>query len=115
MRKSTTIIYAIWGLTILFLIVVPTTCSHMSRETVQTKILDKDRVVTDESSKYLVYGETEVFENTDSILEGKFSSSDIQGHLVIGECYQLEVYGWRVPFLSRYRNIVESAEVECER
>jgi hypothetical protein len=70
-------------------------------------IVDKERVVTNETSRYLIFCETEVFENTDSLLRLKFRSSDFYGALKIGEMYELSVYGWRVPFLSMYRNIYD--------
>jgi len=59
------------------------------------------------SSKYLVFTETEVFENTDSLMWWKWNSSDVYGELEEGQTYNARVYGWRIPFLSCYRNIVE--------
>lgn len=73
-------------------------------------VTDKERVVKgggdSVSSKYLVFTETETFENTDCLRRFKFNSSDIHGSLKIGETYHVKVYGWRVPLLSMYRNIV---------
>lgn len=82
---------------------------------VTIKVTGKERIVTGSgdttSSKYLVWGthengRVETFENTDAWLQGKFSSSDLQGKLNEGETYDAKVYGWRIPFLSQYRNIV---------
>ena len=82
-----------------------------TKENVTITVVDKERIVesgTDSvSSKYLIFTEDEVFENTDSLLVFKFNSSDIQGKLKIGETYQVRVYGWRVPIFSMYRNIIE--------
>lgn len=58
------------------------------------------------SSKYLVYSNSETFENSDSYLKLKFNSSDLYGQLDAGSSYTCEVYGWRIPILSSYRNIV---------
>ena len=58
-------------------------------------------------SKYLVYTNDEVFENTDSWLFLKFNSSDLQGKMEPHRAYRVKVAGWRVPFLSWHRNIVE--------
>ena len=81
-----------------------------SAEVVQFTVTDKERIVTGSgdtsSSKYLVFTETEVLQNSDSLLFLKFSSSDIQGSLKEGSTYQAKVAGWRIPFLSMYRNIV---------
>ena len=45
------------------------------------KIVDKERIVTSSdkgtSSKYLIFTDMEVFENTDSFLALKFNSSDV--------------------------------------
>lgn len=80
----------------------------LTSEDVIITIVDKERVVdSDGDSKYLVFTEAEVFENTDCLVLGKFNSSDLYGQLKIGETYQVQVYGWRIPFLSMYRNIVK--------
>jgi len=81
----------------------------LTSDTVTITVVDKERIVgrDGESSKYLVFTEAEVFENTDCLVLGKFNSSDVYGQLEIGETYRVEVYGWRIPFLSMYRNIVK--------
>jgi hypothetical protein len=50
-------------------------------------------------------GEKEVFENSDSLFQWKWNSSDFQQELEIGKTYTFKVYGYRVPFLSWFRNI----------
>lgn len=83
---------------------------YQTSDTVTFTVADKEtKVVSDGenvSSKYLVFTENETFENTDLLFGGKFNSSDIQGKLKRGKTYTAEVYGWRVPFFSMYRNIV---------
>jgi hypothetical protein len=76
-------------------------------EVVTVTVESKERIVTQDSSKYLVFTNGEVFENTDSLLYWKFNSSDLYGELKEGETYTVRVYGWRIPFLSNYRNIIE--------
>ncbi|TNE32767.1 MAG: DUF1523 family protein [Alphaproteobacteria bacterium] len=82
-------------------------------------VTDKDRITTGSgesiSSKYIVStkdasGKIEVFENTDAWLQGKFNSSDVQAELEVGKSYEADVYGWRLPFFSTYRNIVDVEE-----
>jgi hypothetical protein len=51
--------------------------------------------------------EGEVFENSDTFFYQKWNSSDIYGKLTVGNKYKATVYGWRIPFLSNYRNIIE--------
>jgi len=66
-----------------------------------------ERVGYGDSSKYLVYTNIETFENTDEMWAGKFNSSDMYGKIVSGQTYNATVTGFRVPFLSMYRNIVK--------
>jgi hypothetical protein len=83
---------------------------YASSEIIEITITDKERITTGSgkniSSKFILYGENEVFENTDSWLYLKFSSSDIQNKLSVGKTYKVKVVGWRVPFFSWYRNII---------
>lgn len=59
------------------------------------------------SSTYLIYTNSETFQNSDSIWHWKWNSSDIHGQLKEGDVLTAKVYGWRIPFLSAYRNVVE--------
>jgi hypothetical protein len=83
----------------------------LSADTIEIVVTDKERITTGSvknlKHKYLVYTEGEVFENTDSFSFFKWNSSDIHGYLVEGKTYKVKVAGWRVPFLSSYRNIVD--------
>lgn len=99
------------------LLLLPFCCTalyqHGTSETVRITVKDKERVSYSTgsgeskgiSSKYLIFTESETFENTDAWFSGKFSSSDLYGKLDKGQSYTVRVYGWRVPLLSWYRNI----------
>lgn len=78
-----------------------------SAETISIKVVEKERVQDGESSKYLIFAEEEVFENTDSILFLKWNSSDIYRDLQPGEIYKVKVAGWRISAASSYRNIIK--------
>jgi hypothetical protein len=85
----------------------------LDRDTVTNVVVtDKERITTGSgdatSSKYLIFTPNEVFENTDSILMFKFNSSDVYGSIQRGQTCTFEVVGWRVPFLSWYRNIAKA-------
>ena len=97
------------GLILLFIIAAIILPPLLTSEDITITVVDKERVVDSGGgdSKYLVFTETEVFENTDCLVLWKFNSSDVYGQLEIGETYQVQVYGWRIPFLSMYRNIVK--------
>jgi len=83
-------------------------------------ITDKERITTgvgkNIGSKYLVFGKNEngsfVFENTDNLIRLKWNSSDIQGKLEIGNTYRITVIGYRVRFLSLYKNILKVSKIE---
>lgn len=90
-----------------------------TQDQVTFTVTDKERITTGSGenmrSKYIVStkdqnGKIEVFENTDAWLQGKFNSSDVQAELEIGKTYDADVYGWRLPFFSTYRNIVDVEE-----
>jgi hypothetical protein len=76
--------------------------------------LIKDKQISTESNKntgevkstYLIYTDHGVFRNDDAFWFMKFNSSDFYGNLDVGKFYQLKVYGWRIPILTMYPNIV---------
>jgi len=82
---------------------------HQSSEitiTVTDKAIERDS----DGSKYLIYTDTEVYENTDNLFYGKFRSSNLYNDLKIDSTYTVRVIGWRVPFLSMYENIINIVE-----
>lgn len=109
MRDKHWIILCIFGVCLLF-----GGCScytYGTKDYVTVKIKKMERIHGEKSGKYLIFTENEVFQNTDSILYGKFNSSDLYGSLEAGKTYKLKVYGWRIRFLSMYRNIITVDEV----
>src|SRR5262249_51730673 len=58
-------------------------------------------------------GEVVVFQNRNSSLEGKWASSEMSARMHVGSCYQLSVYGWRIPVFDSYPNIVGTREIRC--
>jgi hypothetical protein len=104
--KKQHLVFALFGMLIVSSLTIPL----YTQDTVTIKVTDKERIITgsgeDMSSKYLVFTETETFENTDVIVFGKFTSSDLQSKLRVDSTYNVRVSGFRIPFLSSYRNIV---------
>jgi hypothetical protein len=71
----------------------------------------------DNNIQYLIYtqienGDTRVFKNTNSLLELKFDSEDIYGGLRINRKYEIKAYGFRIPLLSSYENIVKTKAIK---
>lgn len=93
---------------------------------VEFTVTDKERISYDCGStetsktchKYLVStenknGDVEVFENTDTTLHWKFNSSTIQAQLKEDCSFKADVYGWRIGWMSQYRNITDVEKVSC--
>lgn len=82
-------------------------------------VVDKERQVSGSpengiQSKYIVFTDKEVFENTDSMIRGKMNSSDVQAKLHVGCTYDVTAYGFRSNWLSMYRNISKVDHVPTE-
>jgi len=96
-----------------------TVLQNINEQFVTVQVKDKMRVSSGhfwKVDKYLIYtidenGETDVLEDTDSFPYRKFNSSDFYALLELGETYKLRVVGYRIPFLSRYQNIIEIIDV----
>lgn len=73
-----------------------------------------ERVVSQggKSAKYLVFADEGTYENVDSLLNGKWNSSDIYGQIKPGHTYKCLVYGWRNQFFSDYPNILKCEETK---
>lgn len=87
---------------------------------VTVTVTDKDvKNYGKNNSKYLVFtedldGNIMTFEITDSVLKGRFNSSDIYAGIKLDKTYKLTIGGSRVEILSWYPNIYEYEEVKCE-
>jgi hypothetical protein len=85
--------------------------NYTTVETVQVVVESKERMTTgtgeNRRSFWIVFTDQEVFANKDNIWFAKFNSSDIQRQLVDGQACQVKVNGFRVPFLSMYRNVLK--------
>jgi len=85
--------------------------AYTTLDTVTATVIRVERVSegTGEHIKhrYMVYADRETFQNSDSLWYLKWNSADVHGRLMPGQTYTFKVYGWRVPFLSWFRNVVE--------
>lgn len=102
------------GIIIALLVITPITLYALgfyNEETVTATVTDKERITKQDNSYYLVFTDNEVFSVEDSWAKWRWDSSDLYGDIEIGKTYTFTVYGWRVPFLSWYRNILVIEEV----
>lgn len=75
-------------------------------QTVYREVVDK----AVKNGTYMVYTKDlyekpYTYEIVDRPLHGKFNSSDIYASIAVGEYYQIQTTGRRIPFLSLYPNI----------
>ena len=83
-------------------------------------VLVKDKQITTESVKktskvastYLIFTDHGVFRDDDAGWFLKYDSSDVYGNLDIGKHYTFKVYGWRIPIVSMYPNLVHAQEIK---
>lgn len=116
MKSKVIIITIVAIIAIIALVGVSAYLSFNDTEYVVT-VVKTERINDNDDSKYLIFCETEngesiVFENTDSILRGKFDSSDIYAKLQSGKKYKFTVVGIRIKFLSVYQNIIHYEELD---
>ena len=100
------------------LIAVPSAFyNYATQDTIVATVTEKDRVTQGAgesmSSRYLIFTDEGVLQNTDTIFHMKFNSSDVYGSISVGDTCIFETYGWRVPLFSMYPNII-SAECVSE-
>jgi hypothetical protein len=91
--------------------------SYFKEETVTTEVISKERVCDSDSTgqvkcQYLVFTEAGTFKLTDSLVIGRFDSSDIYGRIREGRVYRITSYGWRFGCTSTYPNIKNLEEVK---
>lgn len=84
---------------------------------VTVTVTDKDVKNSHYVSKYLIFVEDEnelpsTYEITDSLLKGRFDSSDVYAGIKVGNTYTFTVGGSRNEFLSWYPNIYEYELIE---
>ena len=93
------------------LIIFAIVCA-LNKDTVFATVTDKQ--VRGESGTYYVYTDEEVFVVKDSPFYFRWGSSDDWSMLEIGETYEFDVTGYRIPILSKYRNIIDYELVDDE-
>ena len=106
---------SIFGAIILFVVIVFFPIATVSvlyqygtADTARITVTDKERVCDKDDCKWLVFTSNNgVYQNSDAFFHFKFDSADVQASLVPGNSYFVDYYGWRIPFLSMYPNIVE--------
>ncbi len=84
------------------------TINNNEKRTYIVKVTGKECV----DGTYLVYTTEGTFKIEDSLIFGRFNSSDIYGMMQVGSYYKITVFGVRSAFLESYRNIIEVKTIE---
>lgn len=113
-KKTGVVLIIIFTIALIGLI---TLFPHFIRKTYRVTITNKRIIKRDNTDKYLIYCQTEdgkikVFENTNNLLELKFNSEDLYWTLSINRKYEIAAYGFNIPLLLRYQNIVNVKGVD---
>lgn len=114
-KEMEDIIYVMFYLIIIIgcwsLILGGTIISYMNTE--EQVILVTDKYVKGEQGRYFVIDENgNAYIVKDLIFKGKFNSTDIYNQIKIGEKYKIETTGYRIRFLSQYKNINKVQKIE---
>lgn len=71
-----------------------------------------ERIHSDSGGYYLVYTDKGTLSIQDSLLIGRWSSSDLYGKLEVDSKYRFDTLGWRIPIFSAYPNIKTATKIE---
>ncbi|MFT5873151.1 MAG: hypothetical protein ACI8WT_002093 [Clostridium sp.] len=85
---------------------------HFFRNTYIVTIASKRIITLDNTDTYLIYtqmedGNIKIFKNTNSLIEFKIHSENVYWGLIISGKYEIKAYGWSMPLLSTYQNIIK--------
>jgi hypothetical protein len=86
--------------------------SYFVADTVMTRITDAQMTKVDD--RYMIATEERPYVNFDAKYRFKFDSGTIQNDAIRlkGKVVRIKKYGWRVPILSWYENVVKIEEVK---
>ena len=100
--------HAIIGVVLAAVFLIFPVTYRASSTTEQITVKEKLVKRSGDSDRYLVTTSTnDVLEITDSVSYFRFNSSNTYAELEPGKTYTVTLAGWRVPFFSMKRNIVE--------
>lgn len=104
---SITVIMIIF-LSVFFIAFIEYANNEVSEIVVKEKYIKRNG----EEDRYIIVTENnDTYKITDLIFKGKFNSSDIYNQLEIGKKYKIKTSGYRIPFLSEFKNINKVEEI----
>lgn len=92
-------------------LVLMTLYSYFAADTIMTRITDAQMTKVDDM--FMIATEERPFVNYDAKYRFKFDSGTVQNDAIRlkGKVVRIRKYGWRVPVLSWYENVVKIEEV----
>jgi Protein of unknown function (DUF1523) len=86
--------------------------SYFVADTIQTKVTDAQMTKVD--GRFMIATEDRPLVNEDVWYRLKFDSGTVQNDAIRlkGKVVRIKKYGWRIPFFSRYENVVKIEEVK---
>ena len=86
--------------------------SYFVADTIQTKVTDAQMTKVD--GRFMIATEDRPLVNEDVWYRFKFDSGTVQNDAIRlkGKVVRIKKYGWRIPFFSRYENVVKIEEVK---
>jgi hypothetical protein len=61
--------------------------------------------------EYRLYTTHGTYKVTDSVIHWRRNSADVYGRLLVGHKYHCKVYGWRVPLVSSFKNVLDCKQI----
>lgn len=97
---------------IIVLSIAITCLPHFFRDTYTVVVTNKKVVSSKNGDKYFVYTQAEdgriiVFRIANNLMELKFNSEDLYLAMAVHRKYEITAYGFNIPLLSCYQNIVK--------
>lgn len=123
MSKVRKVVVIVMALVLIALGVVTTALTSFNDHTYVATVTDKERIVQndgeDVNSYYLIFckddqGNYYELKNEDSLIRGKFNSSNFYNRIEEGKTYEFTVVGYRIGFFSAYENIIDVKELPDE-
>lgn len=115
------VVAAVVGVVVL-VVVLAAWGSYARATTTTTVVTDKERVCKSgdngQECEYLVFTEDGTYKVGDSLIAFRWNSSDVYGKIKRCHRYEIDHYGWRIPFGSKYPNITKATDLgkaeDCE-
>jgi len=81
----------------------------ITEDEVEIRVINKERW-TGERGSYFIFTDKEVFVNEDNYYHNKTNADELYKLFNRGDTYKVKVVGYYIPFLPRFRNIINILE-----